>query len=357
MAEYRPSAQWDRGLPSASAGANAKAGVVIHQIRNTIGTATDGAGYPKTNQVCLAGIIPVPSTGDLDWSDGAFAVRVVASDTEWVDLLVGATLPNVQSVSVTAVGTDTFVSQAPAEAIEVARTKSDCGVHAYTATTINTQVDIAAEAVSSGFANPRFRYELNGVALNAWTGPATPSAGSANITAAVRVPTSLAGAATASRTINVTWKASANKIAITVPPGDGSFELSLVGFAADNPVPAVVGTASAPVLISVVTASIQLPPEAIADQGLCIARIADEMRQVPRWPGDGGHPDWRVPNPGEHWSRDDLAQMGREVRDAAEFARRYPALGDRRIDEVARRLDANATDVHALASGLSRHIR
>jgi hypothetical protein len=359
MAEYRPAVQWDRGLPTASAGTGATAGVVIHQIRRAIGTVADGAtgaDWPRIEAVNFVATIPLPSTGDLDWSDANFGVRVVAYDVGWVDLIVGASLPADQSVRLSAESDATFAYSVPGESVEVPRTGSDCGTHTYTAMRSSYSVEINAEVISSGFVAPRFRYELNGVALNAWTGPTDTFPGAKTLSVSVKVPASLTSHVVATRMVNVSFTASANKIKIDLPPGDGSYDISLVGFVADNPTPGVIGIASAAIVLPVTTASMRLPPQAIADQGRCIARMADELRQRRRWPPDEEHPDWRPPTHEEAWSPADLATLGKRVLAVTKFERLYPAMGVRAVADLAAQLGSSVSDVRGLAERLSRRI-
>ncbi|HYE27308.1 MAG TPA: hypothetical protein VEA61_03615 [Allosphingosinicella sp.] len=351
--QYRPAVLWDRGL--SKTGIHARAGVVVHQIRESIGWASDGEGWPKTKRVCFAGTVPVPSTGDLDWGDGKFAVRVLAATPQWAEVLVGSWLPAAQSISVSVTTTSTLATSSSAEPIEVSNTQEDCGVHSYHALRSDLNVDIEAEVTSTGFAKPEFRYELNGVALGLWTDPTNPQSGSVIITVPVKVPTAIGQHVEQKKWVAVSFNYVGHKLWLHLPGGDGAYDVVLTAFVADDPAIGMVGLGSAPVTIPVNTATIGLPAEAMADQLKCIARIADEMRQLPRVPGDEEHPDWLLTSPDQdEWLVRDLATLGRRMLETERFWQAFPAIGEEDLSSLASHLKRSPAETVSLITELRR---
>ncbi len=203
--EYRPAARWDKQL-EAPAGVP-KAGVVIHRIQNSVGRhEKENDGWPKLDQVCLESIIAVRTTGDLDWNNRDFAVRVVTATPEWVDVIVGAYLPEGQSVTLSAESAAAYVSTYPGESIELSRTGSDCGTHTYTTKFVQQTVTITAKIVSTGFVAPVFRFELNGSRLGKWRKSDVTSNGNVRFDASLKIPISLNSNRTESRSIEASFK-------------------------------------------------------------------------------------------------------------------------------------------------------
>ncbi len=341
--EYRRGDQWDQRFRYSG-----HEGVIIHQIRETIGSDSDGPGWPIHQQVCLAGVIPLPSTGRLDWSDDKFAVRVVKAAAGWVDIVVGATITDIP-VTITTENTITVASEVPAEEVTVSRTGSNCGTSTYTAIRQEQFSFVDSEIISSGFKDPAFRYELNGQKLNDWTKPEQIKAGSILLTVAVSVPVALGTSVTRIRTIEVFYNAKGRTIRLTFCPGNGVYNLTLVGFVGGNPSSEDAGTASAPVELAVTTALIRLPVQAIVDQTRCIKRIADELRNRKHWPPlKDEHPDWRLPKLGVNWTADDLATFGRRLVDAVKFERQNPTIGFRVLSDASQDLDMDVDDLRQI---------
>jgi hypothetical protein len=83
--EYRPATNWDQSFTPNANTSQTLSGVIIHEIRD-VGMPSDGPGWPKTQRVCYETTIPTPSTGDLDWNNERFAVRVIRADLNQVAL-------------------------------------------------------------------------------------------------------------------------------------------------------------------------------------------------------------------------------------------------------------------------------
>jgi hypothetical protein len=355
--EYRPSTYWDKSfIPNAKAD-QTLSGVVIHEIRD-VGMPSNGPGWPKIQQVCYESTIPTPSTGDLDWSNARFAVRVISARPNWADIEVGASLPGVPTISLDFLWDENFESSSPGAQIEVSRVGRRCEKGVYTSKRSLYSASLQGTVTTSGFESPVFRFELNNVALGGWNAPGVPFSGVANVTVAGEVPTSMTTKSNATLKIGVSYQGDGNSVAIDVPSGDGAYELILVAYATEDPSKDPNGIVSAAGRAPISTLRFVLPGEAITDMGACIKSMADGIRHRNVWPPPRDeHPNWRERGIDEIWIRDRLPQLGDAIIKAVELERVNPAVGARLIEDAATRLGMLPTEFRDLAAQVREKLK
>jgi hypothetical protein len=354
--EYRPATNWDQSFVPNATAKQTFSGVVVHEIRD-VGMASNGPGWPKIQRVCYENTIPTPSTGDLDWSNGRFAVRVILAGPNWADIEVGASLPKTLAISLDFDWDQAFESSSPAAQVEVSRVGRRCETGVYTSKRSLYNATLRGTATTSGFESPLFRFELNNVALGGWQAPGGAFSGTANVSVTGEVPTSTTAKSIAALTIPVTYRGQGNTITIDVPSGGGAYELSLVAYATEDPAVDPVGIVSNPGHAALATLRFVLPSEAITDMGACVLSIADGIRQKKQWPPTRDeHPDWRHRGIEEIWIQERLPQLGNAIIKAVDLEALNPAIGARVIDEAASKLGMRSSEFRDLAADVRRKV-
>lgn len=342
LVEYRPAMGWDRGLG---------AGVVVHQVRASIGTPADGPSWPKTDQVCLAGTIPLPSAGLLDWSDASFAVRVIESTPGWVELLVGASLPRERFVRLVDVRDDsTFVAATPSATVEVHRTGADCATRRYTTQLVTSGCTVEATIETAGYAEPAVQIEVNGV-LSDWLELTTLAAPVLDVPITAADPVAPGAAPTfTERRQRVVCVLDGNRLELAVGPGAGRFDLTIACHCQER------GgggprTSTAPVTVTLTTAQIQLPPEAVQDQVTCIRH---SMVHAPG--GELRDQLARLLVEMEEWAHVDTDRFGVELGRAVALAQDFPALGRVALGNAAAYLHTTPAELRRSVAEAARAI-
>jgi hypothetical protein len=339
--EYRPSTGWDRAMH------DDLAGVVIHQMRGSIGAAADGQGWPKIEPVCIAGNIRLPSTGDLDWSNGDIAVRIVEVTPGWVDLMVGS---RAMTDSFARIGDTTLethhVSDTDAERVSVPRCGPNCRTQTYIARHTTNSVILTTEVQAAGFGQPAVRWEINGVTTNVWATATVGDTDTLTLPVIVEVPTALGKTSQEYRFIDISYTAIGNKLTLNFPDGDGTYGVTIVAECTEDPAGTGATTRSEPSQQTIQTAGIQLPPEAIQDQTTCAtASIAGGIQH-----GLGDGIDWGgIAEEMEEWAHSHSGSFTVLVREAVRLERESPAIGGLLLAQIATYMQTTPTDLKHIA--------
>ncbi|RPH56149.1 MAG: hypothetical protein EHM89_15950 [Acidobacteria bacterium] len=259
-AELRSSAGWDRAFKTAAAGDQDvvfAAGVVIHSIAD-VGVAEDGPGWPKDNRVCYEGTIPVPSTGNDDWTNGLFSARVTGPKGS--GLLVGRTLPPLEAVRLEVMGSMPTTTTVPGPSTEAVLIGPSCGKGTLETELHTTTLHITGIAAANGFLAPAFRFTLNDQPIGAWARVIVPVLQSSITPVTVRLerPVAYDERITQTAVVMITWQIQGNRLVLEIPGGDGRFTLTVGVSVGDATLPNPIPRATAVETFDLVTAGIGL---------------------------------------------------------------------------------------------------
>lgn len=237
--ERRTAGGWDRGLRHAATGESdtaGAAGVIIHRIHD-VGVAEDGAGWPKVDRVCYEGTIPVPSTGNDDWTNGMVSVRVTGDDGSGV--LVGRTFPPGQAVRLELSDQVEDTRDVPGGNIISTLVGPTCGRGELSTIDRQTTYTVAVIAAATGFTQPAFRFLLNDQPVGEWSAIVVPVRRQGNEPTNVMVERPVAYQETRVEPgiVNIGWDIAGNRLTFAVPGGDGRFPLKISVEVADATLP------------------------------------------------------------------------------------------------------------------------
>jgi hypothetical protein len=270
-AEYRPATGWDAGLDTFGF-----AGVVVHTIKD------NGAGQV----VNYDSVIAVPGA-DLDWSNILFSLRVLDADADTVTVLVGRALPDMAPVVTVDVSQSATVLSLPGPS-RTFKVGPRCEPREFPTFVEERHVTVTATAQSAGFDRPRFRFDVNGVPLGSWLPRTGDVNGTFDIPVTLSRPAQPDGATVGPATIRATVSARRNVVILTLPSGDGTYDLTVTAHATDDG-PAELVAASE--TITVTTLGVTVPPEVYPQMTECV--LAGLLEENLRWPPDPDeHPDW-----------------------------------------------------------------
>ena len=120
------------------------------------------------------------------------------------------------------------------------------------------------------------------VTVPGWIDPtaASPAPVGLTISVPVKIPVDKGISPTITKKIDVVVGFDAHTAIVSVPRGDGEWTLSVTARVAESSaIPTALATVTADTVLK--TFSLTLPKEAVEAQGACLARIADEVRQLP----------------------------------------------------------------------------
>lgn len=226
--EYRPAIDWDAGFAFNSDDIANSPGLVVHRLRD-VGTAAAGPTFPLIKKVTYEATIPLPSAGDNDWDNGQFAVRVVEELHGSARVMIGETLPNTPAARIkTIAGPGLETSTPNAELVDLVLAGPTCNRARFNSQTITNEYTVLVEVASTGFIKPSFEFSMNGTPFGATsTLGALPQIGSGVIQATITEPTGFQTAQTVARAVFLQWGIEDNKLQVLLPPGDGTYEVSV----------------------------------------------------------------------------------------------------------------------------------
>jgi hypothetical protein len=297
-AEYRPALEWDGGLTFSPPDLGNAPGVVIHRIRS-LGTAFEHPSLPRPDAVDYQATIPVPTGGDLDWSNGHFAVRVTSGDDDKAAVLAGRTLSQQRTVRI-ALSQDHDPENAwnrPDGVEEVPLTGPDCGPATWRLNRHNVALDVTAAVSTTGFTTPSYTFTVNGRGVNPPRhGPQPPQKGHVEFPALVWVPTGRLTGEQKQLTISANWDLAGGRLVLHLPARDGTYEVAVAVRVEEHGRP---DWGQASQSTEVTTFSFELPSAGQQALERCLRRLVEQASElrvpVRRWPHppepiDG--PDW-----------------------------------------------------------------
>lgn len=348
--EYRPATGWDRGLGSGPGLVRPNLerphpGVVVHRILRDDGAPNDG----PVDRVNYRHTVTVPG-GDQDWTDGRTGVRVIDHSPDAVLLLVGRRLPTLHEAKLTLAPKIVLPLVLPGDLVPVSGVGHSCGTREFRLVHRENGYDVTATAEYSGFASAVVQWAVNGVTVPGWIDPTTPSPAPVGltITVPVKVPVSKGTPATITKQIDVVVGFDKHKAIVSVPRGDGEWTLSVTARVAEGAhIPQALATVTADAVLT--TFSLRLPKEAIEAQGACLARIADEARQLP--------PDeLTIVNPKfirEFVKDHQFTELAPVFKSLFELSLTMPFAASRLVADVADELDVSSEDVRRIGKALT----
>lgn len=336
--EYRPATDWDQGLDPATIGNSAQAGLVLHRIRDV---STAQGILPQ--RVSYELTIPPLTLGDLDWSNDELAVRVVAQSSAYIDLVMGAALPRVPSVRLTldySYGESSFSHDG--QSVTVSKVGPSCKTGTYTMQFNQRTAQVVAQAASSGFVQPSFGFSVNGVVLGSPQPGGASQSAAVQVGVAAKVPVARDVWVDTPATVNVSYAQTGNTLVLDLPAGLGAYVLDVrvqVFEAGGGASPPVADSGS----VSLRTAMLELPPQAIVDQTACIMSLVNHAQDIPPMHIPDDHPDWRQRI--ESWRPEQLASLGREIEALVQHERTTASQRASLLALAAERLDLSAAEL------------
>jgi len=319
---------------------------VIHRILD-IGTASQGASWPRAQRVDYVATIATPSSGDDDWNDGNLGVRLVRYDEQfgYAELVIGAQLPLGTTIQLTATTNEHDVVKTDDGPATIPLAGADCNEATYTAVNIDAVVDVVVRAATTGFQQPQFQWTVNGALLPGLSAFGQSSTvGSLAISADVEVPTGWQQQNLQSRIVTVGWRLDGNTLMVSVPAGLGALRLNFTSTATETGGGSASGALGA-LSVDAITRRIDLPDKAKADRKRCLDGIERAMRG--RW---RTHGPIRIPPRGwPELGRDQLAQALVDL-DRLEHTHPFQARQIRLA--VAEEMHASATDLAEIGARL-----
>jgi hypothetical protein len=299
--EYRPAIDWDVGLDFDSSDITNSPGLAIHRLRD-VGTAAAGATFPLIKRVTYEATLPVPSSGDDDWTNGQFAVRVLEDLGGSVRVMVGETLPDTAAARMEVLHGGGLETSTPnAQQVDLPLAGPTCGRARVGTQTIVNEYTVLVTIESTGFARPQFDFKLNGRTFGVTSElGAPPQTGVDVIQADIIEPTAFNTVQAVTRAVALQWGIDGHQFQVLLPPGDGTYTVTLDAVVSEGAAGAPPRQASATESVTVETKRITLSDEGNDAESECLSfLIAKGLQEQPPFPPDpigpiAFPPDWQA---------------------------------------------------------------
>lgn len=290
--EYRPAAGWDARV-GAMSGAAARPGVLIQRVRDIPAMPQFGDGYvnPKLRRAAEEHLIG-EDAAVREWSDGHLGVRVLSSDGETAQVLIGRQL-QAGSVRVVEEKTSrTEISRTPSGEIAIYFGGASCDRRTIELERVvaRTTVSLAADA-----------FALKEPHISFFVGPhEVVEGGTRQLVLDVELRVPVGGGITPTGFTFRTW------VALTCVADGGSLTITSPGAPGSFTVPVTIASTNAqgdPISIQrqyvIVDTTLEIPSGAVTEQRMCTNALRelgeDEIAPLILRPGDdlvAGGPDW-----------------------------------------------------------------
>ncbi|HEY7522277.1 MAG TPA: hypothetical protein VH720_01290 [Candidatus Limnocylindrales bacterium] len=299
--EYRPAIDWDIDLHFNSSDVSNAPGLIIHRLRD-VGTAAAGPAFPLIKRVSYEATLPLPSGGDLDWTNGQFAVRVLENLGGSVRVMVGETLPDAAAARMDILAGGGLETSIPnPQQVDLALAGPTCSRARVGTQAIVNPYNVLVTVASTGFTRPRFDFKLNGNTFGVTSELGEPpQIGAAVIQADIIEPTGFNTVQSVTRPINLQWAIDGHLFQVQLPPGDGTYRVTLEVTVTEGAAGAPPRQASATDAVSVETKRIILSDEGNDAEQQCLSfLIAKGLQEQPPFPPDpigpiAFPPDWQA---------------------------------------------------------------
>lgn len=297
--EYRPTSGWDQNV-GAGGSQPARPGVLIQRVRDIPAMPQYGDGYknPKLRRAAEEHLISEDSAAR-EWSDGHIGVRVLSSDGDSAEVLIGRQLQPgaVQVVSETTDRTE--ISRTPSGEIAVYFGGASCDRRTIELERVLSRTTVSITADAFALTEPQISF---------FVGPhQILEAGPHQLILDVEVRIPVGGGLTPTGYNFRTW------VALTCAANDGSLTITSPGAPGSFTIPVTIASKDAqgnPVSLQrqyvIVDTTLELPSGAVAEQRACTVVLRelgeDEVGPLILLPGDDlvvGGPDWEKLSLGE----------------------------------------------------------
>ena len=204
------------------------------------------------------------------------------------------------------------------------------------------EVRATLTAATTGFRSPSFQWRVGGIPIGGSLAVGDSQLQTLSLVLEVQSPTAYGEASVFSRTIPITATAAWNVLELSLPPGDGRYQVPVGVNVTDTG--HLVSTSQTTETVDVSTLRFDLPPEAIAAQHACTdwLRGAVEGKVVV----DERPPTVRGPG----WGRRDVDELRRQLQGIRDM-QPSPYLAERALQEIASKIGLPPDQLRRLAEG------